>query len=87
MNLDPSESKTSPLDVETLEQFGCRLVNRSQKEFENEEGRQMQSTELENRQQFWRWLILAAILILILETWLAGRLSRPSAARAEALAI
>ncbi|MGO9471403.1 MAG: BatA domain-containing protein [Isosphaeraceae bacterium] len=87
VNLDPSESKTSPLDVETLEQFGCRLVNRSQKEFENEEGRQMQSTELENRQQFWRWLILAAILILILETWLAGRLSRPSAARAEALAI
>jgi len=46
----------------------------------------MQSAELESRQQFWRWLILAAILVLILETWLAGRLSRPRLARAEALA-
>ena len=27
VNIDPSESKTSPLAVETLEQFGCRLVN------------------------------------------------------------
>ncbi len=86
VNLDPSESKTSPLHVETLEQFGCRLVNRSAQKPENEEGRQMQSVELENRQQFWRWLILAAILVLILETWLAGRLSRPRLARAEALA-
>jgi len=86
VNLDPSESKTSPLHVETLEQFGCRLVNRSQQKLENEEGRQMQSAELENRQQLWRWLILAATLVLILETWLAGRLSRPRIARAEAVA-
>ena len=28
VNLDPAESKTSPLHVETLEQFGCRLASR-----------------------------------------------------------
>ena len=27
VNLDPAESKTSALNVETLEQFGCRLAN------------------------------------------------------------
>jgi Aerotolerance regulator N-terminal/von Willebrand factor type A domain len=86
VNLDPSESKTSPLHVETLEQFGCRLVKASQQNLGNGEGRQMQGAELENRQQLWRWLTLAAILVLILETWLAGRLSRPRLARAEALA-
>lgn len=85
VNLDPLESKTSPLPIETLEQFGCRLVTGSRKQTENDEGRQMQSAELENRQQLWRWLILAAILVLIIETWLAGRLSRPRHAHAEAL--
>jgi hypothetical protein len=86
VNLDPLESKIAPLPVETLEQFGCRLVNRSRPNPRSEEGRQVQSAELESRQQLWRWLILAAILVLLLETWLAGRLSRPRLARAEALA-
>ncbi len=33
----------------------------------------MYNMELENRQKLWRWLILAAIRVLIVETWLAGR--------------
>ncbi len=85
VNLDPLESKTSTLPKETLEQFGCRLATGSTKQTETDLGRQMQSAELENRQQLWRWLILAAILVLIFETWLAGRQSRPRLARAEAL--
>ena len=36
----------------------------------------MQNAELEGRQKLWRWLILAAIGVLIVETWLAGRLGR-----------
>ena len=45
----------------------------------------MYNSELENRQKLWRWLILAAIGILILETWLAGRaLDRPRLIPAEA---
>jgi len=80
VNLDPAESKTSPLAVETLEQFGCKMVNPSRKSVDAEQLRQMHNGELESRQKLWRWLILAAITVLIVETWLAGRLSRPSPA-------
>ena len=86
VNLDPSESKTAPLHVETLEQFGCRLSNPLRKQADAEQLRQMHNGELEGRQKLWRWLILTAIGVLVVETLLAGRLSRPSSARAEALA-
>jgi hypothetical protein len=84
VNLDALESKTAPLHVETLEQFGCRLVNHSQarKQAEQEQLRQMQNAELENRQKLWRWLIFSAIGVLIVETWLAGRARQPRLARA-----
>ena len=70
VNLDALESKTSPLHVETLEQFGCRLANSSpaRKLADQEQRRQMQNAELENRQKIWRWLILATIGVLIVET-------------------
>ena len=48
----------------------------SPKKLDFEQLRQMHNIELENRQKLWRWLILAAIGILILETWLAGRSSQ-----------
>ena len=86
VNLDPLESKTTPLNVETLEQLGCRLAaNPSREVLDREHLRQLQNAELEGRQKLWRGLILAAIGILVLETWLAGRLKRPTPA-SEALA-
>ncbi len=79
MNLDPlGEQDRRRSHVETLEQFGCRLANQSRAEASTASScRQMQNAELEGRQKLWRWLILAAIGILIVETWLAGRLERP----------
>lgn len=85
VNLDPMESKTVPLQVETLEQLGCRLASHIPKSVDQEQLRQMYSAELENRQKLWRWLILAAIGVLIVETWLAGRVARPRSSRVEAL--
>jgi hypothetical protein len=73
VNLDPLESKTAPLSLETLEQFGCRLASRGAAEADPEQLRQLQARELEARQKLWRWVILAAIGVLIVETWLAGR--------------
>jgi hypothetical protein len=35
-----------------------------------------QAAELENRQKLWRWLVVAALVVLLLETLLAGRLTR-----------
>jgi hypothetical protein len=84
VNLDPAESRTAPLNVETLEQFGCRLANPARRPVDREQLRQLRNAELEGRQKLWRWLILAAIGVLIAETWLAGRLKRPRAAFAEA---
>ena len=86
LSLEIAKSKTAPLQVETLEQFGCRLTNPLRKQADAEQLRQMHNGELEGRQKLWRWLILTAIGVLIVETLLAGRLSRPTPARAEALA-
>lgn len=83
VNLDPMESKTTPLHVETLEQFGCRLADRDAATVDREHLRQLQNAELEGRQKLWRWLIVAAIGILIVETWLAGRQTALRPARAE----
>ena len=87
VNLDPAESKTAALNVETLEQFGCRLTNPTRERIDREQLRQLQNAELEGRQKLWRWLILAAIGMLIVETGLAGRIkrARPAHAQAEAL--
>ncbi|MFI5455504.1 MAG: BatA domain-containing protein [Isosphaerales bacterium] len=86
VNLDPIESKTAPLDETTLEQYRVHLADHSPKRLDHEQIRQMYNMELENRQKLWRWLILAAIGVLIVETWLAGRSRvRRRAAVAEAL--
>jgi hypothetical protein len=86
VNLDPLESKIAPLSLESLEQFGCRLASHAPKKLDHEQIRQMFIMELENRQKMWRWLILAAISVLIVETWLAGRTrERRPAAAAEVL--
>ena len=86
VNLDPAESKTSPLAVETLEQFGVKLTTPTKPAVDRDQLRQFQNGELEARQKIWRWLVLAAVGVLIVETWLAGRLDRPRPALAEGLA-
>jgi Aerotolerance regulator N-terminal/von Willebrand factor type A domain len=86
VNLDPTESKTAPLGVETLEQFGCRMASATRKSADRDHRRQLHNAELEGRQKLWRWIILTALGVLIVETWLAGRLTRSRFARVEALA-
>ena len=87
VNLDPLESKTAPLGVETLERLGVRLASGPAREvLDREHLRQLQNAELEGRQKLWRALILAAIGVLILETWLAGRLRGRPSPTSEALA-
>jgi hypothetical protein len=44
----------------------------------------MHNAELEGRQKLWRWLVVAAIGVLIVETWVAGRQKQPRLALAEA---
>ncbi len=72
VNLDPAESLTAPLPVETLEQFGCRIAKPDDADRREAFERQQRDLELERSQSIWRGLILAAVFVLIFETALAG---------------
>jgi hypothetical protein len=72
VNLDPTESLTTPIPAETLEQFGCRLVKRGGDADRTETERQQQNAELERSQSIWRVLILVAIAAILVETALSG---------------
>ena len=80
VNVAAAESKTAPLDVEELSQRGVRLGTELTRAELAEQRRQMRDVELENRQKLWRWLIVAALVVLIVETWLAGYLSSSTTA-------
>ncbi len=73
VNIAAAESMTEPMDVEQLEQLGVLLGDRLTRSQRAERVRQQRDVELESRQKVWRWLIAAALAVLIAETWLAGR--------------
>jgi hypothetical protein len=76
VNLAVSESNTAPLELEQLEQRGVRMGVGLSRAERTERIRQQRDTELEDRQKVWRWLIMAAVGFLIVETWWAGRAER-----------
>jgi hypothetical protein len=80
VNIDPTESNCTPLAAEAFEQVGCRLAGKSDAAREAARLQQLRDVELESRQKLWQWLIFAALGVLIVETWLAGRLSRRASA-------
>jgi hypothetical protein len=76
VNLDPRESETQPLAMESLEQLGLKFGDEGTQNDRLERIRLARDTELESLQQLWRWLIVAGLSILILETWWSSRISR-----------
>jgi anti-sigma-K factor RskA len=74
-NLAADESRTAPLAVEELEHRGARVGTQPTVEQLAERQRQARIFELENRQKMWRWLIVAVLGVLLVETALAGRLA------------
>jgi hypothetical protein len=78
VNLPPEESETSPMPVEELESYGVPMnLGVDAKAGGGEAARrQLRATELESRQKLWRWLLVAALAFLMMESWLAGRLSQ-----------
>jgi hypothetical protein len=74
-NLAADESRTAPLAVEELEHRGARVGTQPTVEQIAERQRQARILELENRQKMWRWLIVAVLALLLVETALAGRLA------------
>ncbi|MEQ8785037.1 MAG: BatA domain-containing protein [Pirellulaceae bacterium] len=72
VNLAARESVTEPLALESLEQLGVRLGVQPSQSAEADRLRQLRDTELEDRQKIWKWLIVAALGVLGIETCLAG---------------
>ncbi|HEV3341501.1 MAG TPA: BatA domain-containing protein [Pirellulales bacterium] len=73
VNLEPAESNTAPLELERLEQLGVRFSSQLTRAERADKLRQQRDTELESHQQLWRWLLVGALGLLIVETWFAGR--------------
>lgn len=86
VNVAATESNTAPLDLEQLEQLGVPLGLNVSRAKRAEQLRHERDIELESRQKVWRWLIVAALAVLILETWLAGRAARQIRQTTEAFA-
>lgn len=76
VNVAASESDTSPLAIEQLEQLGLKIGQTASQTERLHRERQRRDTELEGRQQFWRWLMVGCLTVLILETWWAARASQ-----------
>ncbi|MFO0869353.1 MAG: BatA domain-containing protein [Pirellulales bacterium] len=73
VNLAPRESDTAPLDPDRWEQLGVPIGGVLTRPQQLEQLRQERDTELEGRQQVWRWLVAMVIGLLLCETWWAGR--------------
>ena len=78
VNLSPSESRTAPLPPEELQRLGVPLGNtfKASPERTAQKQRQLYNLELENRQKLWRWLIIAVLVLLVVEIWVAASLTR-----------
>lgn len=81
VNLHPDESRTNPLSPDTLIAAGLPIDQPQTSQPTDHDpaltGRQMMNRELEERQQGWKWLLLGALGILILETIIASFQQRP----------
>ncbi|MBI4661178.1 MAG: BatA domain-containing protein [Verrucomicrobia bacterium] len=87
VNLDAAESRTAPLAMEELERLGLPL----KKDVPKQTARQIEqkrqhllASELENQQRLWRWFIFAAFAVLLLETFVAARVTRRAVAPTDA---
>lgn len=67
-----SESRLDPLDVVELEAYGIAVSPLASDVSRRESLRQLQREELEGKQRLWQWLLVAGLVVLGLETWLAG---------------
>lgn len=79
VNLVAGESKTEPLALDELVIHGATLSAPELTPEANEaKKRLMLKSQLENQQKLWRWLVVAALIVLIVESFVAGRLTRPT---------
>ncbi|MEM6277962.1 MAG: BatA domain-containing protein [Verrucomicrobiota bacterium] len=78
VNLLPRESVTEPFDpVALFTEWGIPLIDpEKEKELESLSETQLarlESVEKENNQKLWKWIVLLVLVLLLAESWLAGK--------------
>jgi hypothetical protein len=85
VNLDAAESKTAPMPMDELERLGLPMRSiEAPPALATAKQETLHNAELEARQKLWRWLIVAALAVLLVETWLAGWITHRTTAPVEA---
>jgi len=85
VTLEPAESRTAPLTVDDLEKLGVPLAQAADRAQAAAARAALPAAAVaESRQKLWRWILLAALGVLLLETVLAGRAARRATTPAEA---
>jgi hypothetical protein len=84
VNLHPDESRTSILPLETLESLGVPTREPESAATETPESRKeaaensrlLQAQEVEQNQKYWRWMLVAVLGLVVIESLVASRASR-----------
>ncbi len=72
-NLARNECQIEPWTTDQFERFGVGLKEQQTAESLQVSARQMQDRELENSQQWWRWMLLVGLSAIVLETFFSTR--------------
>lgn len=73
INLDPDEGDTTPIDSDRFAQFGVTMSSPELRDADDKAERALRDVEMESRQGWWQWLIVATIGLLAAETLMSGR--------------
>lgn len=78
VNMPAAEGRTDPMPLEELEKLGVALQSPSPATAERVANAAVHRglVEMENEQKLWRWVVLAALIVLLTETWLGGWMTR-----------
>jgi hypothetical protein len=80
INLFPAESRTDPIAIEEIEKMGVALepVSDVAPADTTQAMRHRSFVQMESEQKLWRWVLVAALAMLLIEIWLGGWLARPA---------
>lgn len=72
VNVPVAESRTEPLDVDQVAQFGIPVDPLQSRAEAIEQSRVLKDQELESRQKLWQWILALVLAILAAESLLSG---------------
>ncbi len=80
VNIPARECLTTPMPLDDFEQFGILLNGSRGIRTQQLQQAKLHSSliDMENKQKLWRWLLIALLVVIMIETWLAGWLTRPA---------